>query len=101
MEYRSAIGSEADARRWTRFFDDWYVKTLNPNDCPGWKAGRPLNTCEHIKRGAFAPDRFAVGLAVVGGLLLLIPLLRFAGALVLSLGIAYWLLMIALKLMRR
>jgi hypothetical protein len=49
----------------------------------------------------FAPDTFAVGLMVVGAVLLVFPSLRVAGALAVLLAVTYWLLMAALRLVRR
>ena len=54
-----------------------------------------------MKRSSYVPDGFAVALALLGVVLLLFPSLRVAGALALLLAVAYWLLMTALRLVRR
>lgn len=54
-----------------------------------------------MKRSAFATDPFAVGLGILGVVLLVFPSLRVAGALALMLAAVYWLLMIVLRLARR
>ncbi len=54
-----------------------------------------------MKRGPFVPDGFAVALALLGAVLLVFPSLRVAGALALLLAVIYWLLMAALRLVRR
>jgi hypothetical protein len=54
-----------------------------------------------MKRSAFAPDLFPVGLGFLGAVLLVFPSLRVAGALALMLAAAYWLLMSVLRLTQR
>jgi len=54
-----------------------------------------------MKQGPFLPDAFAIALALLGGILLVFPSLRVAGALAVLLALLYWLLMATLKIVRR
>jgi hypothetical protein len=54
-----------------------------------------------MKRSAFAPDLFPVGLGILGAVLLLFPSLRVAGALALVLAAVYWLLISVFRLTKR
>jgi hypothetical protein len=54
-----------------------------------------------MKHRLFAVDTFPVGLTVLGMVLLVFPSLRVAGVIAVLLAVAYWLMMVALRLMRR
>ena len=54
-----------------------------------------------MKRRLFVPDTFAVALVMLGAALSVFPSLRVAGVLAVLLAVAYWLLMVALRVTRR
>jgi hypothetical protein len=54
-----------------------------------------------MKRNSFAPDAYALGLAVFGLVLLVFPSLRVAGSISIILALVYSLLIAVLRLVRR
>ena len=54
-----------------------------------------------MSKQPLAPDGFAVGLLLLGVVLLLFPAMRVAGVVALGLAVSYWVLMSLLKSLRR
>ena len=54
-----------------------------------------------VKSDLLRPDGFAIGLFVVGVVLLVVPLMLMVGILAIGLAFIYWLIMIVAKLVYR